>query len=91
MATTDTYQRIFAKIIIPGRGDPIYHGVVVIKNDIIDYVGTAQEYQQHPSYSQKISKEFTVPLLMPGLWDCHAHFVCIMSCIIIIQLQFKYH
>ena len=78
MTTKDKWQRIFAKIIIPGKGEPIYHGVVVIKNDKIDYVGTAEEYEQDPSYSQKVSNEFTVPLLMPGLWDCHAHFVCII-------------
>ena len=56
MATKEVnkVQRIFANIIIPGRGNPIYDGVVIIKNDKIDFVGT-EDYKQDPSYSQKVS------------------------------------
>ena len=76
MSTKDRVQSIYAKVIIPGRGDPIHDGVVVIKNSIIDYVGTVKDYKTNTSYSNNISSEFTVPILMPGLWDCHTHFVC---------------
>ena len=89
----DKIQRIFAKIIIPGRGNPIYDGVVVIRNEKIDFVGTAEDYKQDPSYSRKVSNEFNVPILMPGLWDCHAHFVCTSSFLkyLILKYNTKIH
>ena len=65
------YQRIKSDLIIPGRGTPIKNGIVIIKNDIIDYVGTAEN---QPKNIPKFEKDIFIPIIMPGLWDCHVHF-----------------
>ncbi|KAH8655438.1 hypothetical protein BX600DRAFT_368082, partial [Xylariales sp. PMI_506] len=57
--------------LIPGRGDPIPQAVVIISQTTgkVIYVGSAN-----------VPTEFTdaprthVRYLLPGLWDCHAHF-----------------
>lgn len=55
-------------LLIPGRGEPIDNGLVVIEGAIITYAGAAAK---GPSTSGATVTE--VPVLMPGLWDCHAH------------------
>jgi imidazolonepropionase-like amidohydrolase len=62
--------RIVADIVIPGRGQPIENGTVILDDDVIDYVGPSA---QAPSLSaDDVTVE--VPALLPGLWDCHTHF-----------------
>lgn len=58
-------------LLIPGRGDPIRNATVVIEHGKIEHVGPSAElpamYTTYPM--------FTVPVLMPGMWDCHLHYM----------------
>jgi imidazolonepropionase-like amidohydrolase len=57
-------------LLIPGRGEPIKHGAVILHERKIDWVGT-----QSSIPAKYKALEFThVPVLMPGLWDCHVHY-----------------
>ena len=62
---------IHANLLIPGRGPPKLDSNIVIRGSKIVFVG--------PSIS--LPKEYIhllptyVPVLMPGLWDCHTHFL----------------
>jgi len=75
MTSVTQRQRIYAGIIIPGKGDPIYNGVVIVNNGVIDYVGTVSEHMKEFANSEHKFVDFRVPILMPGLWDCHTHFL----------------
>jgi imidazolonepropionase-like amidohydrolase len=61
---------MLAALLIPGRGPPQADGVVVAEKGVITYVGPLDgrpaQYQHLPVVR--------VPVLMPGLWDCHTHF-----------------
>lgn len=59
-------MRIDADFVIPGRGDPISDGAVVADDGLITYVGPAVDAPGEPSSRY--------PALMPGMWDCHAHY-----------------
>jgi imidazolonepropionase-like amidohydrolase len=61
---------IKADILIPGRGDPIKDGVAIIEGKKIAYVGSDMSL---PEKYMSLDMTF-VPVLMPGLWDCHIHF-----------------
>jgi imidazolonepropionase-like amidohydrolase len=63
-------QRIHADVLIPGRGDPVANGVVMMDSGVITYAGPASHAP--PSDGAAVFDAVTV---MPGLWDCHAHFV----------------
>lgn len=67
-------QRIEAETMIPGRGEPVRDAVVVIDGDIISYAGPAQTAPATPTAST-----VRTPVVMPGLWDCHAHFMGVRS------------
>jgi len=62
---------IKADILIPGRGDPIKNGVVIIEGKKITYAGTEKSV---PDKYKSINMAH-VPVLMPGLWDCHIHYL----------------
>ncbi|KAH8649842.1 hypothetical protein BX600DRAFT_387908 [Xylariales sp. PMI_506] len=60
---------IAASLLIPGRGQPIDNGAVIIQDDKIAWVGPESSLP-----GRYRSLLFTrVPVLMPGLWDCHLH------------------
>ncbi|KAF7590883.1 hypothetical protein BBP40_002297 [Aspergillus hancockii] len=69
--TDDRLYRVDADLLIPGRGDPIPHGAVVWQSNTIRWVGN----------QSGIPAEFHnavvthVPVVMPGMWDCHIHFL----------------
>lgn len=63
---------IFASVLIPGEGDPLTDAAVVIKGKVIHWVGTQKQLPEE--YRQDSMKPCRVPVLMPGLWDCHVHF-----------------
>lgn len=63
--------RIVAELAIPGRGEPIEHAVVVLDGPTIAYAGAADRAPKPPPDDVTVE----VPVVMPGLWDCHAHFV----------------
>ncbi|KAM0550277.1 hypothetical protein ACHAPJ_008947 [Fusarium lateritium] len=63
---------IFAKLLIPGRGNPVRDAAVGIstKDGSITYAGPQSKL---PKELQSIAPTH-VPYLLPGLWDCHTHF-----------------
>jgi imidazolonepropionase-like amidohydrolase len=67
-------HRIEAELLIPGRGDPVRGGVVVLDGARIGYAGPAAMAPQTPDVP--VSRAMTV---MPGMWDCHGHFLGVRS------------
>lgn len=62
-------DRIHADLLIPGRGAPVAGGVVVMEQGRITYAGPAD---RAPAVGDAAVVEAAT--VMPGLWDCHAHF-----------------
>lgn len=63
--------RIAANTLIPGRGEPISDGMVVVDGDNIVFAGAAAAAP--PSSPE--DTESRVTAVMPGMWEAHAHFV----------------
>ena len=61
--------RIEAARLIPGRGEVIDNGVVVI-DDAITYAGPAIGAPETPA-----ADVVTTETVMPGMWECHGHFM----------------
>lgn len=59
--------RIDADRLIPGRGEPITNGTVVIEDDRITYAGPTDG-------APAAGTVVTAPTVMPGMWDAHGHF-----------------
>jgi imidazolonepropionase-like amidohydrolase len=62
-------QRIHADLLIPGRGEPVRDGVVVLDETQISYAGPAAGAPDTPG-----AQEHLAAAVMPGMWDCHGHF-----------------
>lgn len=62
--------RIQADLLIPGRGEPIADGTVVIDGSTIAYAGPASDAPVAPE-----AEVSNVPTVLPGLWECHGHFI----------------
>ncbi|KKY25042.1 putative amidohydrolase [Phaeomoniella chlamydospora] len=62
---------ILADLLIPGKGKPSTNQVVVVEKGKITYVGDPNKVPS--KYSRVAVKR--VPVLMPGLWECHSHFI----------------
>ena len=62
--------RIEATTLIPGRGDTIDNGVVLIEDSAITYAGPASEAPRSPAADVTVTDT-----VMPGMWDCHGHFI----------------
>lgn len=63
-------HHLVADVLIPGRGEPIEGGAVVLDGHEIVYAGSAAGAPSRQS-GDTITE---VPVALPGLWDCHAHF-----------------
>jgi imidazolonepropionase-like amidohydrolase len=63
-------HKIEAELLIPGRGEPVRGGVVVLDAGRIQYAGPAGSAPPAPGAS--VTQSATV---MPGMWDCHGHFL----------------
>ncbi len=61
--------RIVAEVLIPGRGEPVDGGTVVLDHGEIAFAGATGDA---PSSGPE-DEVFEVPAVMPGLWDCHTH------------------
>ncbi|NUR92951.1 MAG: amidohydrolase family protein, partial [Nonomuraea sp.] len=61
-------ERISADVLIPGSGEPVEHGVVVLDGATIAYAGPAAGAPATPG-----AVESRAAAVMPGLWDCHNH------------------
>lgn len=62
-------EHIAAEVLIPGRGEPIRDGVVVLDGSVIAYAGAADAAPPAQGPPTRVAA------VMPGLWDCHAHFI----------------
>jgi imidazolonepropionase-like amidohydrolase len=60
--------RIEADLLIPGRGDPIRGGVVLLDGSQISYAGPAGAAPA--TVEAPVTRAAAV---MPGMWDCHGH------------------
>ena len=63
-------HRIEAELLIPGRGDPVPDGVVLLDGTRISYAGPAGTAPDTPGVGP-----LRVAAVLPGLWDCHGHFM----------------
>jgi imidazolonepropionase-like amidohydrolase len=63
-------ERIEAGLLIPGRGEPVQDGVVVIDGDTITYAGPGAAAPDTPG-----AVVTPAAVVLPGLWDCHGHFL----------------
>jgi imidazolonepropionase-like amidohydrolase len=63
-------HRIEAELLIPGLGDPVPDGVVLLDGARISYAGPAATAPETPGVAP-----LRVPAVLPGLWDCHGHFL----------------
>jgi imidazolonepropionase-like amidohydrolase len=66
--------RIDAEQLIPGRGDPVRDGTVVIEGFVITYAGPRDQAPDTPD-----ATVVSAATVMPGLWDCHGHFLGMRS------------
>jgi imidazolonepropionase-like amidohydrolase len=65
-------QRIEAELLLPGRGDPIRGGVVLLDGPVISYAGPAAGAPEPESPGTPVTRVATV---MPGMWECHGHLI----------------
>jgi imidazolonepropionase-like amidohydrolase len=63
-------QRIDAGLLIPGRGEPVRDASVIIDGPRITYAGPAATAPPAPAAAAR-----AVATVLPGLWDCHGHFM----------------
>lgn len=68
---SNKYTRIDAKILIPGRGQPIENGILIICDGTIAFAGARDTL---PARFAQL-EAWQVPAVMPGMWDCHVHFM----------------
>ena len=61
--------RIEADLLIPGRGEPIDNGTVILETGTIAFAGPTAEAPATPD-----AEVAAVPVVLPGLWECHGHF-----------------
>ncbi len=66
--------RIEATRLIPGRGEVVSDGVVVMDDSTITFAGAAADAPDTPN--AEVVKTDTV---MPGMWECHGHFIGIYT------------
>lgn len=67
-------ERIEADVLIPGRGDPVERGCVVLDGPVIRYAGPASDAPATPGATVT-----EAPVVMPGMWDCHGHFMGVVT------------
>ncbi|KAK3185961.1 hypothetical protein K4F52_005184 [Lecanicillium sp. MT-2017a] len=66
------YTIVTSDLLIPGDGDPIADGALVVEAKTIVWVGTRDAIPAE--YTGAAHKAHHVPYIMPGLWDVHLHF-----------------
>ena len=62
--------KIEAELLIPGDGEPVTGGVLLADDGVIRYAGPASAAPDSPG-----ADVVTARAVMPGMWDCHAHFL----------------
>lgn len=76
-------QRIDAELLIPGRGEPVPQALLLLDDRRIAYAGPAAGAPPIPEGTPSVQ----VPVVMPGLWDCHGHFLGIKAASLEAMLQ----
>jgi imidazolonepropionase-like amidohydrolase len=71
---TRVTTRIYAEQLVPGRGAPIPAGVVIIDDQTITYAGPEADAPETPG-----AADVRAHTVMPGMWDCHGHFMGLRS------------
>ena len=66
--------RIDADVLIPGRGEPIPDGTVILDGSTITYAGATGDAPATPD-----ADFVRAAAVMPGMWDCHGHFMGLRS------------
>ena len=66
--------RIEAGRLIPGRGDVVDNGVVVMEEATISFAGAASDAPDTPG-----ADVIETDTVMPGMWECHGHFIGIYT------------
>lgn len=66
-----TTTRIHADTLIPGKGDPVTDGIIVLDGPKIIYAGAAAGAPPAGAGDTTVR----VPSVMPGMWECHGHFL----------------
>jgi imidazolonepropionase-like amidohydrolase len=67
-------HRIEADVLVPGRGEPIERGCVVLDGPTITYAGPSATAPPTPD-----AEVTEAPAVMPGMWECHGHFMGLKS------------
>ncbi|KIL88460.1 hypothetical protein FAVG1_08540 [Fusarium avenaceum] len=69
--SSETETCIFAKLAIPGRGEPVANAAIGISSDgTITFFGSQKDMPNRFASIRRVD----VGYILPGLWDCHAHF-----------------
>ena len=63
-------EQINAGLLVPGRGEPVRDATVLIDGGRISYAGPAASAPAAPG-----AVTHTTATVLPGLWDCHGHFM----------------
>src|SRR5262244_1918779 len=63
-------ERIEAELLLPGAGAPVSDAVVVLDGRVITYAGPASQAPETPGAAVHRTES-----VMPGMWDCHGHFL----------------
>ncbi|KAJ6787234.1 hypothetical protein PWT90_07018 [Aphanocladium album] len=69
----NTHVIITSDLLIPGDGEPVTNGAVVLEAKTIVWVGTRDAIPSR--YTEGPHRTHRVPYMMPGLWDVHMHVV----------------
>src|SRR5258708_19203177 len=67
-ARENTMNRIEAELLVPGSGEPVPDGVVVLDGPVISYAGPAREAPETTGAAVHRTEA-----VLPGMWDCHGH------------------
>ncbi|HEY2508487.1 MAG TPA: amidohydrolase family protein [Streptosporangiaceae bacterium] len=62
--------RIEAGVLIPGEGEPVPDAVLLADGGTITYAGPTAGAPPHSD-----AEVVAAPVVMPGMWDCHGHFM----------------
>lgn len=69
------YTIVKADLLIPGDGEPYEDAALVIEGNLIAWVGAAADLpKKYADAGPQERRVFSVPAVMPGLWDVHTHF-----------------
>lgn len=68
-----TVTLLWAQLLIPGKGEPIQNGALAMSGGKIEWVGS---FLNRP-YKYRDIRPTYVHILMPGMWDCHVHFLAL--------------